>query len=1534
LVLAYGVTEEVPLGRVDGKLTMKENGRPLPEALVTLTPIGKSEDDEPVRPRAVESRTDGTFSLRDVPAGDYRVHVSAKVHSLPKTFLRVEEGKAVSSSLVLAPADPTLQLYSSQRVFTPGETPEVEMHGFMETDDIRVEVRRVDMAEAARNGGLEETLSPLANPEARKRIDLAKRAPLVRELQHRVTKKDAEGSFIEPLTVGDLPEGVYLVSCSGGDKMASTSLIVSRIALVAKSDDRRTLCYAMDLKTGMPVAGVDVSVHDKGSLRQLGRTGADGTVDAPLPAGDGRRVIVGRQGASTALVGYYSSQPSNPNVRITGYLERPVYRPGDQVRFKGIARRVAEQGYRLPGGGTAEVEVRDPDDNVIERLQLPVSSHGTFHGAFTPSAEAKPGSYRVGIRAQGAEHSLYANIAAYRKPEYSVSIRPTKEFFVLGDRASATVQAEYYFGGPVVGAEVRATVYRSPAWTYEDEDGEQYESGGAGEFSQEVIATTDPNGRATITFDTRAANDPSAFDTDYVYTVSASVKDEGGKYFDGEGKVRLVRGDHDLRVEVERQVVRPGENVDVVVRTTSVIDKERPVSGREVRLQVGREEWTERESVFVPRATYAATTGPDGTARIQVPADRSGTLVLKAISTDGANRPVTATGNIYVEGSEAFYNRAEESPLTVILDRKQYAIGGEARVLIRTGKPGGSALVTVQSERMIEQRVVPLTQSATLVTLPVSAECAPNAFVSVAYVREKKFHEANRRLAVEQPSHKLQVTVTPEKAEYQPGQTARVRVRTADAAGKAVPAEISLAVVDEGIYAIREDDTDLAEALYPRRQNLVQTNHSFPEIYLDGGDKGTSNVPLRTKFRDTAHWAPQVWTGPTGETVVEVPLPDNLTSWRATAVGISDGSAVGKSKSNFRARKDLMVRLQLPTYLVDGDEQRTAVIVTNDTPREQEVNVEVGAQGVGMDGEPRRSLRLKANSSESLEFALSARGSGVATLTARAWVDGGPSDGVQQQFPIKPHAHEVVNAQAGETKGAVTIALPILATSDPNQGKLALTLSPTLAGSLVSSLDGLVGFPYGCVEQTMSRFMPSVIVSQTLRELGLRRPELEARIPKIAADGFARLGRMQSGSGGWGWFEYDQPDPFMTALVLDGLDRAKRAGYQSSSIKLESALEWAQNRVQSADGKKDPVRTQVYLAYVLARHGRTAPATAVVQGLDLSKAGADSVATAALTFHELNMVAPRDAAMRQLERSAQGETGVASWPGGTESYGEEANALVLTLFATAEPNNPIVPRIVRGMIARRKGALWQSTRDTSYSLIGLSTYLRQSKELAGRPEVTVTINGRPWKRVTLDPSAATPEVTLEIPRSELPVGSSRVGLQTNGDGTCYYTAELRQFDVRPEFVAESPVPGLTIERKVYRLESRRLESGTMRLLPSARPVDEARPGDILRVELTIQTDMPREFLLIEEPTPSNCRVMEREEIGEYEEWSYWWSRTVVRDDRVAFFARSMPAGTHKIQYQMRAEGPGVGSSLPAVLANMYDPGQRASSAETRLKVTP
>ena len=1550
-LLRYGITEEVPLWSLKGVIKMKESGKPLPNAMVTVTRIPDNEEEQ-TRGRVIELSEEGEFTLRNLIAGQYEVTVSAKAHQLDTKVLEVKEGKPTIWEVEASPVEPYLDIYASQRVYTPDESPKFELKGFMPKDDVKVVAYKLDFNKVIKEGSLYNALAPLARRD-NTAADPTTMGVKVQSLGYEVKNRDAEGTFIESVEVPSLAEGLYWVEVYGGKIRKGTWFSVSRVATILKQAGKKSTVYVTSIDKGQPIQGASVGYVVQGVYKESTKTDSQGLAHLNATT-DGSGVMVAMFGESRALVDFYSGSEdqANSQVKTVAYTDRPIYRPGDEIQFKAISRKLVGSDYKVPGKGEAVIEIRDPDDSLLEKMTLPVSEMGTFSGRYTLNKESTPGQYAIVCKYQGAESILPVSVAAYRKPTYSIKVEPEKPFYIRGEKVKMKVKTEYYFGGPVPGAEVSASVYKEPYWDpflYGEEFAEYYaeegydSAGYGGEYSEEIKTTTDENGVAEIEFDTRPSPEEQkneyAYEQDYRYNVTVSIADDAGKYYDGKGSVKVMRGEFGISVETDRYMTEPGKPITAKIKAFSH-DGHKPMAGLEVETEAGYYTWRENDSSFARQEGQTVTTNAEGEAEVTYTPKGGGDFQIKASARDSRANVVKAAQYVWVYGGAD--NPRASGKLSLTLDKRQYNIGDTAELLVTSENPGGSALVTVEGDDVYTTKVVALTGKSTAIQMPIDKIYAPNAFVSVAYIKDKLYSESSKRVSVDLGSKKLQVKVESDKATYKPGETATYKIQTTDAEGKPVSAECSVAVVDESIYAIAEDKTDLLTSFYPKRYNSVSTSYSFPELYLDGGDKAPTSIEVRRRFKDTAYWAPVVQTDAAGQSTVSVPLPDNLTTWRVTVAGITTDTAVGMATSKAISKKDLMVRLEAPAFLVAGDKQKLTAMVTNGTGQSVSVRVQLESDGIRVEGTAVKPINLDANSSGSVDWNLEPSQSGTATLVAKAWVDNGPNDGVELKLPVSPHGRLFVDQFAGDIKGETSLKVVVRDKADIPSGRLRLTVTPSLANSLVQGLDELIGFPYGCVEQTMSRFMPTVVVSQALATSGMPKPDNAAQIPEMVKEGYARLYKMQHSDGGWGWWENDESDMFMTAYVLDGMKRAMNAGYQPNAQRLERGLAWAEKRYKErVDTSKLPAwernrraTEELYLAYALAQHGRKDAAVDVAANLSLSNLPSGGLAMAVLVMHQVESSDPakKAQALKNLVTSATDNGTIAHW--NEDFWGIETTARNLFAIASVNPDHPIIPRVVRYLMRARKGDMWYSTRDTAFALLALVKYFGQTKELEQTGAIDILVNGQQVQQIMVTPKTLLgPETIIEVPLSQLKAGDNRIQFVSATKGTSYYSADLRQVVVQDEIGQLINADGLSIDRQYYKLEPKRTEDGRMKLMKSDKPIDHADPGDIIRVELNIKADKVFEYVMIEDPIPAACRITEREDLGPEDEWTWWWTKLVILDDKASFFSRRLEIGQNTITYNMRVENPGFARALPTIIAPMYDPGLRASSSENKLEVS-
>ncbi|MFO0898472.1 MAG: hypothetical protein U0836_13705 [Pirellulales bacterium] len=569
--------------------------------------------------------------------------------------------------------------------------------------------------------------------------------------------------------------------------------------------------------------------------------------------------------------------------------------------------------------------------------------------------------------------------------------------------------------------------------------------------------------------------------------------------------------------------------------------------------------------------------------------------------------------------------------------------------------------------------------------------------------------------------------------------------------------------------------------------------------------------------------------------------------------------------------------------------------------------------------------------------------------------------------------------------------------SGPEQTRLEIRYSPTLAGALVDALPYLVDYPYGCTEQTLNRFLPTIITHKVLLDLGLdlktirdkrnnlnaqelgdpatraagwkrgdRNPVFdEAEVQQMVRAGVERLVQMQLGDGGWGWFSGfgEHSSPHTTAYVVHGLQVAQRNDVAVPPDVIERGVAWLTNyqaqqqkRLENAATKTDPYKTaaddvDAFVYMVLVDSGSKNAAMRDFLYRDRTGLSLYAKAMFGLALHaegetdQLEMIL---ANLRQFEvQDAENETAYLRLPADNawwNWYGSEieVQAYYLKLLAKVDPRGQTAPRLVKYLLNNRKHATyWNSTRDTGLAIEALADYLKASGEAKPDLAVEIWIDGQKRQEVQITPENLFQfDASFVLAGADVAAGERRIELRKRGKGPLYYNAYLTNFTL------EDPIQkaGLEIkvDRKVYRLErldaqaqvrgqrgqvvNQNVEKYARHELASG---DTVKSGDLLEVELTIESKNDYEYLIFEDYKAAGCEPVEVQsgyngnDLGAYVEF---------RDERVAFFKQALARGKHSVSYRLRAEIPGRFSALPAKGWAMYAPELKANSDETKVEI--
>jgi uncharacterized protein YfaS (alpha-2-macroglobulin family) len=1348
--------------------------------------------------------------------------------------------------------------------------------------------------------------------------------------------------------------GVYLVEATDGKLQAYTIVCVSDVILLTKTGEGEILARVVDRKSGQPQKDVEVLGWLNRQEVLKARSDASGFVPVRTPAlpkaaegVDRSLMLLAHRGPDVGPVpvGEWQLRQSDPNQSVTAYAytDRPVYRPGHEVHFRGILRRQRSLGWELPPAAAVNVVVEDPEGKPVVQRSLTPNANGTVHGDFTLSATAPLGYYSVGIRSgENYLGNTGFHVEEYRKPEYEVRVTPQAARVLQGDTVRATINARYYFGEPVPGAKVKYVVHRSRYWLPwygEEEDAEEPSPDQMDEYlgNEQILEETgqlDANGKLDIQFASERAKN------DLRYRIEARVTDEAGREISGTGWLIATRARFYVHAEPDKYVYQAGEKATIRVETKDYDG--RPVGNLpfEVRLVRGKDQTVQ---------TVSGRTGADGTGSASVTA-QAGNLHAEVTAKDNDGRESSDTAYLWVGGGG--WDWAREQRIDIIPDKKSYKAGDTAHLLLVTGVPKASVWVTVESRGIVSSRVVEAGGPTATFDVPIQPGFVPNIYVSATFVREGQSYQGMKSLRVPPVDQKLDVSVKPSKPQFKPGEKATYTVEAKNAKGDPVAAEFSLGIVDEAIYAIhRESVQDIASFFYGRRYSNVQTTSSLH--YSFSGSSGKRRMQLtalrtarraqikpekfvdprvRKAFPDTIYWVADLRTGSNGRAEASLEFPDSLTTWRATARGITPDTRVGSAVDRTVVRKNLVLRLTAPRFFMQGDEMTVAAIVQNYLATDKTVRVSLDVKGLELIDGGTKDITVPARGVQQVFYRLKSSTVGDATLLGKALTDE-ESDALELTVPVKPYGVKQSQSRSGvltEPTAAADAQLSFPAESNPASRTVEITVSPSVAGALFSALDYLVTFPYGCTEQTMSSFLPNVIVSQATKSLGIAAGLNEADLVRKTRAGIERLYSYQHDDGGWGWWQTDDSAPFMTAYVVAGLAQARDAGYQVKPDVLQKAVDWLKTELPKQKKQPDPdLRAYIAWALSLATPADNSYAGSVWE----QRAKLSPYGTALLGLAVTDPTRKKQLA-ETLQSSVKTSDQDAYWEMKSDPLLEiatdtnaEATAFALKFLSSQSPDSPLLPKAAQYLMAHRdQGYYWSSTKQTAMVIFGLTDYLKATKELVPNFSATVSMKGvRLGQRQFTSPEPW----TLRVPAES----AAAVQISKSGPGRLYWTAQANFYNTADR-IASTGSGSLAVTREYFRLTpEKKGDKVIYSLTPLAdTPVEK---GDLLAVRLVVKGS-DWQYVVTEDPIPSGTEFVSRDDLYELSEkpkwWARWFSRREFHDDRMALFQQWMPRGESEQSYLLKVVNPGRFRIPPAHVGLMYQPGIFATSDSRTLEV--
>ncbi len=1369
---------------------------------------------------------------------------------------------------------------------------------------------------------------------------------------------------------GPEPRGLYVLTVAGDSGSPQSALVaVTDLGIAAKRGRDAVLVWVNTLSGAQPVANAEVVLYAQNN-REMARTSTDSNGVARLPfesSGDGDTpfLVTVRSGSDLSFLALAGPVDVPGDAAGRPYLvegfeafvftDRGIYRPGETIHLKALVR---DSRLEPPPAFPALFRVLKPDGRVFKTIPVQLDDAGAAETAVAMPEYLPTGRYELQLVLPGTLSELGSTAVAMEEfvpPQIRVRLEDVPESARSGESLEFGVRADHLFGRPAAGlrasasATIRAADFTSArweGWQFGDHEKEFSEM-----FRRLDEATLDAEGQAGFDLETSEAwRPPSALEV----VVEGTVLEANGRSVSARATTRIDPYPFYIGLRAAGGVVTVGatQRVGVVEVTPDglVATNAKPLVVRLDRAEwstvlrrnsSGRYTWESAEQkTKILEDTFAATGRP---AEYACSVASSGEYLLTFTDpASGASSSLRFYAGSREDQDWNSWSRETPDAVELTFDQSHYRPGDTAHLVVRAPFTG-PALLTIESDRILEHRVIELAKNTAQIDIPVRPEFVPNVYCAVTVIRPAQAESvwtAHRAagivpLSVVPPARKLSVgIVAPATNRPLAQMTADLTVR--DESGAPAAADVTVFAVDQAICMLTDFETpdplawfleqraaevelyDLYSVLVPIVDDATLAGASHPP----GGeaDQLTRRLnPIKAnRFRPVALWGGTVRSDTNGNASVRFALPEFAGELRLMAVAWNRAQ-MGMGQQSVKVKRPVVVQPSLPRFMAPADECPATVELYNESGSEAVVQLRVTCGGPLTVDEPERSLTLAAGEGRTVTLPLRAGavpGKGLVSFEITAC---GESYRDTVEVPIRPTSTLTVRSGFGVVKPGATATLtpPQDWIRDSLRADVWCSGRPTV--KLQRALDYLLQYPYGCLEQTVSGAFPLLYLSDLAAQSATQ------TIGREETEGFVRSAvlrvlSMQQYDGSFAmWPNTSQSAGWCGIYAVHFLLEARRAAYDVPPDRLESALTALRARLDrdtcdigSADWASD-MTERAYACQVLALAGRPEHgwnARLREEAARLPYAARIHAAAALLASGE-----PRQATelMRSLDMPDMNRPREA---GRIASGGAREAALLLGVWLDVDPRNPIAARLAQALEAREKDGHWETTQDDALALMALGKYAR----LAPPPQ-------------SLSATLRTPDGLSQACSATQSLHwvacSNRVGevtIHNDGPGELYYSFRTEGVPSTNAMIESDD--GLQIRRTWCDLDG--------------KPRDMSRPlaqGDLIVVHIALDTqDRELDNLIVEDLLPAgleieNPNLATAQLVPWIKEKSDWCIYRDQRDDRLLLFSGTV-RGTRHFYYAARAVTPGRFIQPAVTACCMYDPAVRSAHGAGIVEVTP
>ncbi len=1398
--------------------------------------------------------------------------------------------------------------------------------------------------------------------------------------------------------------------------------LFTNIGLHVKKGRGGVLVWAFGLKEGAPLPETEIRLYRNGVGEETLTTDDNGLAffSDYKPSKEEKFVVVAKNGDDVSFVnnqyggwnagiskydfnfgGNYWQEPQDLILDVVA--ERPLYLPNEKVNLKFFVRKFVPDSLDLmETGKRVKISIFDPrgDEALVTSVEL--NDYGTGIVEYQLPPKAVTGRYSVYLQ-EGAStitQEAVFQVEEFRKPDFKIVIEDSKN--------SVKGKISYFKGGAVKNAagEV-AVLFRKVFMTPKDQDLKRFSFPGSVSNSYDYYDYTpelkvvsrneiesDEKGEFVISKD--GLSDSI---NEYGHLIiEGAFKDESGGTISG--RVETLHNPYDLipGIHLTKWLYNSGESIapEVVVLNkegNAVPNVKMTISMKmityiyERRLGSGNYFYYDSRKEEKVISSCSFTTAADFKS-CGIEAKEAGyyEFTLKVDDPKMKADEAKVSTYVYSKGSFLGFESANHDRINLNLDKSRLKLGDKLKVMVISPLQDAEALITFERDGILFKDQVKFSGNVLLYEKDITDEkLIPGFYVSVVIIKGRTsdkiqgeidlgkpaFKIGYKRVEVENTEKRLSAKVIPSKKQVEPGQMMEASVEVKDFRGKGVQAELAIAVVDDALLSVSgpyKKNYDILDTFYTLGTLGVENYQTLTQLIgrRTFGKKGANaggggGFEVRSDFKNTAYWMPQVETNSDGKYTFKFKVPDNLTTWKVIAVAVDKNHRFGFGEDEFIASKSLMIEPALPNFLVEGDKFDAKAIVTNRSGKKQDLSINALSSTL-LIIKPKMSVSLEHDNKKSLLFPATAPKVGMADITITAEGDNA-RDGMKKTFPVLSNAIKHVYGTQGLV-GQNEVSLPLVFAPDAKDESLSLTLqySTTAINGLDEVFRYILGYPYGCWEQKLTKAYFLVQYDEFKDLITYRFPETEGST-KAAVQKLLDVAQdYQTPSGGMRYYPggSEEADVYLSVFTGYSFVTMKELGYKIDP-KVESNLRKYLKSLVTSDVnwnswyyREARNSTKAMLLSVLSEMGEKNLNTSVSKlfserdGLDLFglsffagfMSGEKNYQKEAKTLiDKLESLRVTESGRTSYKEPYQQKDGLYKFWNYTDTRSTCATLQNLVKFSADKAQ---VSSVVRFILQEMEGGKWYNTQENIYCFEALRRYVKKFENKSNKAFMEVKVGEAMVKK---EPQVKKGVSTLLLTSGELRKDTKNVSMKS-AEGELYYSSILR-YEI-PFKEREKLNQGFSLSKKFYKLEMNKDKASWLLMKDSTLSL---RRGDVMKIVIEVDTIGDRYQVLLNDNLagclePINTQLATTSKVFEsllnQKSKDYAWETPYykgdfeyldLRLDAAQFYSRKLGKGHFEVEYMVQTIATGEFTMPEATIEEMYYPDVRGTEKGRKIVVT-